>query len=734
MTSTRTIRRGVRPLDDEDQDAIVRRLLDREENRLLAEACESEPGDGWLGLVCDAGFVRKCTVLAHSAPLHRIDQRQAWQQFPTGLYDPRTMALAVLEAVVSQQGMEREATTEEVVVFLAELARRAAPDRDGAEHVAVARFVLRELLNDHEAAEQFSLGYSAEEQWNWAEQLEQYGLDPQLFKIQRDMNKGEGGITSLFRFATCEDFVNFLIGMVANTDGPIAAREALKEHADKLATRPDRETEGRFLAEAVLRLRPVQKGTAALTTARRHLEQQVHVVDRAAEHIAQQVHGLRQEAQTIGAEAEAAEREAEEAKGRISGQRTYVAALTAHVERLETDQAKRTAADRSRAVEAAQLEHEAWEAVEPLLALNARTIEAKETAELLARQDESRAPQRFALERAGALLHTALTQSLAGITADLEAAKAGKAGAESEAQESRSEHAAACEAAAAANGRAQDATRRRDEITALVASARAEGVLQKAENSDQALRRLRGARDSTGKQLADFEDRMEQARLRQGEIAIERQHLGSELGEVCERHTQVWDRIDDFRSRRRALAAEPRLKEVAGIDSNEPFDLDAVGDDLVGLLEDQCRAADDAIASQHAAAAEDRRVSRAVQDTGYLPAAPEVDRAVQSLRSLGAPALTGLQYLRDAVPAERHTEVIATHPQLAGGIVVSGRVPGDDLAALARRANVALTSVIAVAAHTDAEELLAGGPDRQHVVMPLHAGALDSDAADEELL
>ncbi|MFJ1936744.1 hypothetical protein ACIOGZ_29300 [Kitasatospora sp. NPDC088160] len=160
MTSTRTIRRGTRPPDDEDQDAIVQRLLDREENRLLAEACEPESGDGWIGLVSDAGFVRKCTVLAHSAPLHRIDQRQAWQQFPPGLYDPRTMALAALEAVVSQQGMEREATTDDVVVFLAELARRAAPDRDGTEHVAVARFVLRELLNDHEAAEHFSLSYS----------------------------------------------------------------------------------------------------------------------------------------------------------------------------------------------------------------------------------------------------------------------------------------------------------------------------------------------------------------------------------------------------------------------------------------------------------------------------------------------------------------------------------------------------------------------------------------------
>ncbi len=58
------------------------------------------------------------------------------------------------------QGLDQEATTEAVVDFLVELARRAAPDRDGSEHSAVARFVLRELLNDQDGGVEFAVPYS----------------------------------------------------------------------------------------------------------------------------------------------------------------------------------------------------------------------------------------------------------------------------------------------------------------------------------------------------------------------------------------------------------------------------------------------------------------------------------------------------------------------------------------------------------------------------------------------
>ncbi|WP_234545226.1 hypothetical protein [Streptomyces shenzhenensis] len=62
--------------------------------------------------------------------------------------------------MVSQQEMEAEATTEEVVHFLASLAASAAPERAAAEHLAVARFGLRELLNDGQDGEDFDVSYS----------------------------------------------------------------------------------------------------------------------------------------------------------------------------------------------------------------------------------------------------------------------------------------------------------------------------------------------------------------------------------------------------------------------------------------------------------------------------------------------------------------------------------------------------------------------------------------------
>ncbi|EMF56462.1 MULTISPECIES: hypothetical protein [Streptomyces] len=133
--------------EEDDCDPMIQALLDREERRLIASASTVPDGvDEWRALVAAVGFVRRSSVLARGAPLHQIDQRQAWQRFPRGLYDPRTLALAALEAVVNRQEMEAEATTEEVVEFLASLAACAAPERETSEHLAVSRFVLSSRL------------------------------------------------------------------------------------------------------------------------------------------------------------------------------------------------------------------------------------------------------------------------------------------------------------------------------------------------------------------------------------------------------------------------------------------------------------------------------------------------------------------------------------------------------------------------------------------------------------
>ncbi|MFF1872988.1 hypothetical protein [Kitasatospora herbaricolor] len=161
MTTVQEPYRADTRLDGDIDDTTVFGLLDFEERELLHDAPQNDDGpESWLDLVADAGFVRRSTVLARSGPLHRLTTLLAWQPFPDDLYDVRTMALAAVEAVVSRQGMEREATTGDVVGFLEWLARGSAPGRDEQEYTAVARFVLRELLNDQQGGAAFSVPYS----------------------------------------------------------------------------------------------------------------------------------------------------------------------------------------------------------------------------------------------------------------------------------------------------------------------------------------------------------------------------------------------------------------------------------------------------------------------------------------------------------------------------------------------------------------------------------------------
>jgi hypothetical protein len=154
------------PAGDDDGDDLeitsdLFSVLTAEERELLTEPhhAGADLAES-LQLVTDAGFVRRVTVLARSSPLHSMGSREAWQQFAEDRYDLRSMALAAVDAVVMRQGMEDEATSEDVVALLVKLAQLAAPDLAIDDHAAVARFVLRELLNDREGGAKFVVFYS----------------------------------------------------------------------------------------------------------------------------------------------------------------------------------------------------------------------------------------------------------------------------------------------------------------------------------------------------------------------------------------------------------------------------------------------------------------------------------------------------------------------------------------------------------------------------------------------
>jgi hypothetical protein len=112
--------------------------------------------------VLEEGFVRRTKSLLRTAPIHRMAQTSAWQDWDDELYDPRVLAMAAIDAVISRMGLSSELTSLDLITVLSELAQAMAPSRSEAEYAKVASFVLDGLLNDRDqnSSEAFALPYS----------------------------------------------------------------------------------------------------------------------------------------------------------------------------------------------------------------------------------------------------------------------------------------------------------------------------------------------------------------------------------------------------------------------------------------------------------------------------------------------------------------------------------------------------------------------------------------------
>ncbi|MFE0773371.1 hypothetical protein [Streptomyces sp. NPDC058861] len=573
----------------------------------------------------------------------------------------------------------------------------------------------------------------ADEQYDWAEQLNSHGLDPQVFRMQKAMNQEEGGITELFKFGTAEEFVDFLIDMVVDDAAPTAARAALSHHADKLAARPGRELEERFLAKALLLLRPVQKATAEVAAAEQALALQARLARRASEHVQGQADHREQQATTLRQEAETTAHEAQQAEGRVAERHQQVVAVREAAERLRTDDLRREhAAHKEKAGQAAQ-EAAAWKTVPVLMDLADQEDERRETKQLLARAQSEQAPLREAMEQGGAVLYARLEEGLARLSDERDRTRSEAEKAASLVSESEQEYEEAVAAVGRAESLAASAEEHHGEEQAKLTAARRTGLLGELEEPHEALERLAHEEAGAQEQADQARRQLEAACEQASTIATERVSCAGRLSAVRQQHDQVWEQWNTLTQERRDLAGVPRLRELAGItDTASELDLDEASADLVGLLADQVANADMELAAERVQAREDERLREALMRDGFCPPPREVEQAAAALRHRGANAVSGAQFLRETVPAHQHDDVIAAIPHLIAGVVICGPVPGGDLAALARQADVALPTVISVATDIQARALLSRPPG-DIAVLPLRRSVLDAQAGEEEL-
>jgi hypothetical protein len=96
----------------------------------------------------DEGLARRLKALACTAPLHDLDTRKVRLDWCDGVgYQMAEIALQAIDQVTVAMDFDRGADHEEVVNRVLPFVAAQAPERDRAEHVRVARWVLDNLIN-----------------------------------------------------------------------------------------------------------------------------------------------------------------------------------------------------------------------------------------------------------------------------------------------------------------------------------------------------------------------------------------------------------------------------------------------------------------------------------------------------------------------------------------------------------------------------------------------------------
>ncbi|MET9846196.1 hypothetical protein [Streptomyces ossamyceticus] len=627
----------------------------------------------------------------------------------------------------------------------------------------------------------------------WNEHLTDLGLDPELFRYQREMNADEGEAAGLFAVKKDSDFTDLLLRAVTDTRDTDGLADLVGGFGNKLGRRAELIAERDFTAGSVDLLGRIVEAAEARSRARdihtaaerrtrtlaRRLSARATVERVRGTDLAQRVtaaayavthaEGARERSALIAAQLAyrhaslalaAAEKSAAAQKRELADARTLHSAWQA----AEAVLRHRAAADRVARVAAAIQEAERDAA--PALAARARAAvdlvralhAAAESAENLANEGEERSA---ALQELGEAAHrdsTAaateaqrarseighLKQRLSEV--EQETAEAVRAGwlddSAPDADPARAALAAsdAEKTAVAAWDTAREASRRASEHAREAASAEARAELTAARAADAAVaaERAYDGERRTAEALA-AEERLAEllslpgtARKNRAGVPVPRAAGDGPGGAAAARPAEP-----ERTGPADGATDGPGDSGSAGDGPLTPEELDRFADELRELLDENVSSAERTLFELRTAAADDSRILGALGDGGLLPPGPDVLATVEFLGEHGIPALPGWRYLAQAVDPADHARVLAARPELVDGVIITD--PDSHVRARAALSDAALLPRSAVAVGTAAALLAptppldAGdGTSSEVFLVPPNPAMHDERAADEE--
>ncbi|MGQ4489618.1 hypothetical protein ACN6LM_007437 [Streptomyces sp. SAS_281] len=609
----------------------------------------------------------------------------------------------------------------------------------------------------------------------WNEHLGDLGLDPELFRYQREMNADEGEAAGLFAVKKDSDFTDLLLRAVTDTRDTDGLADLVSGFGNKLGRRAELTAERDFTAGSVdllgriveaagtrARARDIHAGSErrTRTLARRLSARAGEERGRAAE-LAQQVTAA---AHTVTG--------AEETRGRCA---LIAAELAYRHASLALTAAERSASAQRRELGDARTLHAAWQAAEAVLRHRAAADRSARVAAAIREAERDAAPALAARASAAADLVRALHT----------AAEAGESRANEEEERSDTLQSAGEAAHRDATTAATEAQRARSEAGHLrqrlaeveqetAEAVRAGWLDDTAPHADPARAAL-AANDAEQAAVAAWDTAREAAgaaadRARRATADESRAELAAaraaDAARAAEQAYEAELRAAD------SIAAEPRLAELLGLpgalprprqaaapgdepdrtdeaaagaatDADRPQPLtadefDRSADELRDLLDQSVASAERRLFELRTAAADDARILGALGDGGLLPPSPDVLATVEYLGEQGIPALPGWRYLAQAVAPADHAAVLAARPELVDGVVITdpdAHARARDVlgaAALLPRSAVAVGTAAALLAPVPDPGTGASGAGEGVFLVPPNPAMHDEHAADEE--
>ncbi|MFC9165542.1 hypothetical protein ACFTZ8_32650 [Streptomyces fungicidicus] len=596
----------------------------------------------------------------------------------------------------------------------------------------------------------------------WTEHLGDLGLDPELFRYQREMNADEGEAAGLFAVKKDSDFTDLLLRAVTDTRDTDGLADLVGGFGSKLGRRAELIAErdftagsvdllGRIVESAEARARAREIHTAAerrtRTLARRLSARGARERVRAAD-LAHQV--------TAAAHAVTHAESAREHSALISAELAYRHAS------LALAAAEKSAAAQKRELADARTLHAAWQAAEAVLRHRAAADRVARVSAAIQEAERDAAPALAARSRAAADLVRAL-HAAAQKAEDLANEQEERSAALQEVSDGayRDSTAAATEAQRA-RSEIGHLRQRLTEVEQETAEAVRAGWLDDSAPDADPARAALAASDAEKTAVAAWDTAREAARratelARESAAAESRAELTA--ARAADAATAAERAHEGERRTAEALAAEPRPAELlslpgasgvrgpgaAGDSEAGPGpgpgegaltadELDRFADELRELLDDAVSSAERQLFDLRTAAADDARILGALGDGGLLPPGPDVLATVEFLGEHGIPALPGWRYLAQAVDPADHARVLAARPELVDGVVITD--PDSHLRAREALSDAALLPRSAVAVGTAAALLAptpAPGTDTGDVfLVPPNPAMHDEHAADEE--